>query len=111
MSVGFGHPSTSLKFRDILNVAIEAAINRLRPRPFNAEVISIDTVNMRAMVRTSGNSDPTYDIQAHFTQTLMPAQARVEGVSSGNQVEISGEPGSYWITKIFSGVWDDMNHV
>jgi hypothetical protein len=111
MTTGFDRPSISLKFRDILDLAIEAAINRLRPRSFNAEVISIDNDRMNAMVRTSGNTDPTFDIQVGFTQTLIPAQTRIEGVRSGNQVEISGEPGAYWITKIFSGAWDDLNHV
>jgi hypothetical protein len=110
MSKGMGTPDWSLKFRDIIETLVEGVINKLRPKPFNAEIVTVDIVKMTAMVRTSGNTDPAFDIQVNIMQTLVPAQEKTD-TTPGNQVEVSGEPGAYWITKIYSGEWVFLNNL
>jgi len=98
--------------RDIVERICISVIDRVRPAPFLAEVISIDEPHKKAIVRTAGQVDIESDLEVNFTQTLIPAQPRpIDESTSGNIVEVGGKPGNYFITKIISGSWTMSGNV
>lgn len=93
---GWAGADIALAMRDTIEKIAEGVINRKRPESFAGQVIWANIFTKKALVKPTGAKDESEYIEANFTNIQIPNFA-------DNQVEVSGTPGNYWITKIYHG--------
>jgi microcystin-dependent protein len=106
--MGLGDIATAAEFRDWTERTAAYIVEKLRPASFTAEVTAFDINTRKAMVRTAGSKPGDPDLEVNYLRSLAPNQIAVPQFGiRGNVVEIEGRPGSYFITRIYSGLYTD----
>ena len=107
-STGLGDYAFSGKFRDIIEVLVEGAVNRLRPEDRIGKVFSINANARTAKILFPGGDETTL-ATVRFGPAMMPTVTmdstyQFDGMeAAGDVVRVSGKPGDHYISDFIVG--------